>query len=278
MSRLISAGFMRLRKNRVFWLICAAAFLFTAIMIISQYSHRVAYSADGLELSSVVFDYVPLTGLFTAVFVGMMLGSEYSDGTVRNKLIVGHKRSAVFFSYVIVSAVGAMFIAIICMLTTFALGALLFDGLGISVSACLWLSLCSLLLTAGYASAAALVFACTRSRAAAAVLCIITALALLIGGSYLVSRLEEPEMIDNYLLINEYGVPMQVESEPNPMYVNGAARSALELAAEFLPGGQAVMISNFEVANPQRLPLMSLLFIAVCTSAGYGIFRRKDLI
>lgn len=278
MSKLISAGFMRLRKNRVFWLTCAAAFLLTAIMIITQYSYHAAYSVDGLELRGVVFDYVPTTGLFTAVFVGMMLGSEYSDGTVRNKLIVGHKRSAVFFSYVIVAVAGAMFIAAVCMVTTFALGALLYDSVGVSVGACLWLSLCSLLLTAGYAAAAALVFACTKNRAAAAVLCIIAALALLMGGAYLVGRLEEPKMIDNYLMINEYGVPTQVESEPNPMYVSGAARTALELAAEFLPGGQAVLISNFEVSRPERLPLMSLIFIAVCTSAGYGIFRKKDLI
>ena len=275
MSKLISAALLRLRKCAVFYIVCAAAIVINCAMVYSQYGY---YENQSASLRLCLFDHVPMIGLFCSVFIGLMLGSEYGDGTVRNKLIVGHKRVNVYLSYVAASVVGALIITTACLGSTLILGLALFKSLGIGVSQCIWLCFCELMMAAASTSAAALVTACAKNRAVAAVMCILAALALLFAGAYIDGRLEERPTIDYYVMINENGVPMQVENEPNPRYVSGTARTVLELVCEFDPAGQSIMMSNFTAPHPERLPLMSLMFIVTTTAAGCAVFRRKDLI
>lgn len=275
MSKLVSAALLRLRKCAVFYIVCAAAVVINCAMVYSQYGN---YANQSASLRLCLFDHVPMIGLFCSVFIGLMLGSEYGDGTVRNKLIVGHKRVNVYLSYVIASAVGALVVTAVSLGVTLILGLALFKSLGISVSACIWLCFCELMMAVASASAAALVAACAKNRAAAAVLCILVSLAMTFAGAYIDGRLEERPTIDYYVMVNENGVPMQVENEPNPRYISGTARTVLELVCEFDPAGQSIMMSNFTAPHPERLPLMSLLFIVTTTAAGSAVFKRKDLV
>lgn len=275
MAKLISAGLLRLRKCRVFYIVCAAAAGVCCALLYSQYGNYEDYSAS---LRLCLFDHVPLIGLICSVFIGLMLGSEYSDGTVRNKLIVGHKRVSVYLSYVIVSAIGAVILTALCLIVTVILGLALYKTLGLSVGACLWLCFCELMIAAASAAGAALVVACTKSRSISAVMCIIVFLAMLFAGSYINGRLEEPENIDYYVMTSESGVPLEVQTAPNPNYVSGAERTALELICEFDPAGQSILMSNFSATHPERLPLMSLLFMITTTAAGCIVFKKKDLV
>lgn len=275
MAKLLSAGFLRLRKCRVFYIICAAAIVISGALV---YSHHGDYEDYSASLRLCLFDHVPLIGLICSVFIGLMLGSEYSDGTVRNKLIVGHKRGNVYLSYVIISAIGAVIVSALCLTVTVILGLALYKSLGISVGALIWLCLCELMIAVASASAAALVAACTKSRAITAVSCIIAFLALLFAGSYINGRLEEPEFIDYYVMTSESGMPMEVQTAPNPNYVSGVERTILELICEFDPAGQSILMSNFRAAHPERLPLMSLLFIITTTAAGCAVFGKKDIV
>lgn len=271
MSKLVSAALLRLRKCAVFYIVCAAALIINCAMVYSQYGY---YANQSASLRLCLFDHVPMIGLFCSMFIGLMLGSEYGDGTVRNKLIVGHKRVNVYLSYVIASAVGALIVTAVSLGVTLIIGLALFKSLGISVGQCIWLCFCELMM----AAASALVTACAKNRATAAVLCILVSLALLFVGAYINGRLEERPTIDYYVMVNENGVPMQVENEPNPRYISGSARTVLELICEFDPAGQSIMMSNFTAAHPERLPLMSLLFIVTTTAAGCAVFKRKDLV
>lgn len=275
MSKLISAGFLRLRKCRVFYIVCAAAFVINLALVYTESQNYELYSASQ-ELC--LFDHVPMIGLICSVFIGLMLGSEYGDGTVRNKIMVGHKRVCVYLSYLVVSVAGALVITVVCMSVTVVFWLAMFRSIAISAAGFFWLFFCELMLTAASAAGAVLVMACTRSRATTAVMCIIVALVLLFAGAYMSGRLEEQPTVSYYVMTNEYGVPTQVEERPNPRYVSGAARTALELACEFDPAGQAILISNFSASHPERLPVMSLLFIIVTTAAGCAVFRKKDLI
>ena len=77
-----------------------------------------------------------------------------------------------------------------------------------------------------------------------------------------------------------------VETVPNPGYVEGAARKALETSLEILPSGQAtVLVSTLSVGDtPVEEAYVlykwigySALFAAVFTAIGVGVFRRKDI-
>ena len=82
MYKLLKAGFFRLRKDVIFWL-----FIFLTIGItiftLNNYS-----PSDGDVLDKFVNDYIMYIGIFIAIFVSIFVGKEYSEGIIRNKIIV----------------------------------------------------------------------------------------------------------------------------------------------------------------------------------------------
>ena len=91
MSRLLYSGVVRTRKNKTFWCCIIGMVVLIVAVCLNQYYVKQNFHA------SVVFDklflsYALLTGFFLAIFSSLFLGTEYSDGTVRNKFIVGHSR------------------------------------------------------------------------------------------------------------------------------------------------------------------------------------------
>ena len=51
-------------------------------------------------------------GLVAAVFISLFVGSEYSDGTIRNKLVVGHSRMRIYLANLIVCSIACVLISL----------------------------------------------------------------------------------------------------------------------------------------------------------------------
>lgn len=98
MTRLLNANFARLFKGKLFYVCAAAAFVFglietmlnKAIMVMND---LIVPPEGALFKTSGIFFLV-----LTAVFVGIFVGAEH-DGALRNKIIVGQKRSAILLAY-----------------------------------------------------------------------------------------------------------------------------------------------------------------------------------
>lgn len=89
MSRLLISTFIRMLKKVIFWffVLCMFAYgVYSALNIASE--ARIGFVLDGC-----LFECLPLMGLISAIFTSLFIGSEYSDGTIRNKIIVGHSNT-----------------------------------------------------------------------------------------------------------------------------------------------------------------------------------------
>ena len=82
MHKLLIAGFFRLRKDVIFWLFI---FLTIGITIFTLTNNS---PSDGDVLDKFVNDFVIYIGIFIAIFVSIFVGKEYSEGIIRNKIIV----------------------------------------------------------------------------------------------------------------------------------------------------------------------------------------------
>lgn len=123
MSRLFSANMMRLKKSRIFWLgeLFMAGY---ALFVYGSAKSNIA-SSGPIDNWNLYFHNVLLTtGIVMAVFVSVFLGIEYHDGTLRNKLMVGHKRKNVY----LVNFATCLLAGLI-MCATYYLSALLFGCL-----------------------------------------------------------------------------------------------------------------------------------------------------
>lgn len=270
MRKLLRANLSRLVRSRLLWLCIAAACLFSLIVMSS-------ISTDGADvppLDKALPETFPFLALIEAVFVSLFLGAEYQDGTLRNKLIVGHTRLHVYLAALTTSCAGSLLIAGGWALSA-AYGVCRF-GWFVSPAGTLALSalLCAMITVANAALLTLLALLVTN-RAYGAVAAILLTLGLLVLSSSLYGVLCEPELSSNIVSTGdgfEFTEPM-----PNPAYVSGWRRAVYQFAVDVLPAGQAILLANQELARPVLSLCGSAGIVLLTALAGVACFRRKDL-
>ena len=83
MYNLLSAGFMRLKKNKIFLGMMFLSFGIAILVLFKGYS-----SNKEIILDKLTNEFTLCIGLFIAIFVSMFVGKEHSEGIIRNKIIV----------------------------------------------------------------------------------------------------------------------------------------------------------------------------------------------
>ena len=100
MNKLLWANWARLRRYKAFWLALAGVFLVSLLSIWSgsRAAQQLAQSGFVRTLDSYYFALATFLGGLYAVFFSLFLSAEFSDGTVRNKLVVGHSRVHIYLA------------------------------------------------------------------------------------------------------------------------------------------------------------------------------------
>ena len=275
MTKLLSAEFSRLWKTRMFWLEMALALAFSLYICFVNYDPALQ-NISPLALEDVFFTFHQFSGVFFAASISLILGTEYSDGTLRNKLIVGHRRSQIYLAELIVATVTSLLVVVIHAAVTLCLGYSLFGGFQISVSQVIYAIVCIALVSAVFSAICTAITMNCQNKAITAVICLVVVLVLLFLGGTIGNKLLEEEMIYDNITITMDGVQFG-DLIPNPSYVSGKARTALEWVYDLLPSGQINQMYCLDFARSQRWPLLSLLLFAAASAAGMLLFRRKDL-
>lgn len=279
MTKLLCAGFARLKKDRIFW-IAVAAMVFIGLFV------PVKNHMDGITVvfDKYIFGNALFTGVIAAVFSSLFIGTEYSDGAIRNKIVVGHTRNAIYLSNLIVNLVAALFIQLAFLIPICAVGIPL-AGLPVMEAAGIVIfCLCNVGMIAAYCAIFTLLSMLIQNKALVAVVSLLTALALLILGSYMQMRLDAPEYYEGVSFVStDGGTMMSIGEEgsdemyPNPMYLKGNERNIYQFVYDFLPGGQALQIYMLSIINPWQVMLYSLVIVVLTTGCGLWFFRKKDI-
>ena len=110
MCDLFLAGFNRLWRSRVFQICCLVSFAANVFVMLATYRQVLNYTELGLEhsiaLDSVFYGLVPVLGVMCAAFVSLFIGTEHSDGVMRNMLVVGRARWEIYLANYAVCFVG----------------------------------------------------------------------------------------------------------------------------------------------------------------------------
>lgn len=272
MRNLLSASFFRLKRNPVFW-VCTLGMLSLSGGMMVVWCVENAQKGQLTELDPFYFRLSVMVSLACAVFTCLFLSAEYGEGTIRNKLAVGHTRRDVYLSNLL-----TVFTASLCMaLAWLAGGCAGVPFLGFLTLSPAGLALCGLVII-GFTASFSAIFTCIgmlNSRRTATVITLLVWLALLLVGSMFDNALHEPEFT-NGLTITADGV-MTTIPEPNPFYISGLQRDIYEFIMDLLPSGQAGRLQNIALDHPVRMLLCDLGVTAGTTLAGLFLFRRKDL-
>lgn len=269
MTNLLSASLFRLRRSRLFWLsllLCAALGAWQPLQTWLEYQQK-------FPLDAIFFVYAVLIGLVLSVFLSLFFGSEYSDGTIRNKLAAGHTRASVYLSSLTISVLTALLFCGAYIAATLAVGVPLLGGPKAPGPLLTSLAL-SLLMAAVWCAIFTAVIMNFSRKAASAVSCML--LFLLIFGIALTiyQILDAPEFYPSFSLVDGEMVSEMVR---NPAYLQPEERWPYELLLDLNPVGQAVQFTDGSVTRPLQMALCSVGVFAAATAVGAVLFRRKDL-
>ena len=277
MRKLLSAGFTRLWKSRIFWLALSCSVLLGLFAVYDQYRMLQRIPTLSVAPEELMFTMMPAMEIVCPILISMFLGTEYSDGTVRNKLICGHKRGDIYFSNLIVCTAASVITQLTLYLVTFLLTLPFSTGSTMMAGQIIYIVACSVLVTVAISAICTLVTMSIQKKASGAVCSIILIILLFFGSSYLDSKLREQELTPMGLVYYEDGHSEWVEPEPNPLYISGAKREVLELVFDALPSGQVSDINNLNFERSERWPILSLGVTVIVSAAGIYIFKKKDI-
>lgn len=272
MIKLLNAGFTRLRKNKLFWLLTILSIGVALFMIYSGYSDMNKYGRT-IEVEKLMLNYSTMVGVVIAIFTSLFLGVEYSDGAMRNKISIGHKRKNIYLSNLIITSIVSIFFYALFILITIAIGIPLFGVGTVSISVILKQLLVLIFVILAYCSIFTFVSLICSNKTIISITTILLAFGMLLFATYCYNILTTPEYIK--VAVYEDG-ETKFKEEYNPKYPSPTKRKVYQTLLDIDPAGQSIQIQE-RVSNLEILIVYSIGLIVVFTSSGLVLFKKKEI-
>lgn len=264
---------MRLKKDRIFWIEILLVVAFGIFMCMMNYRSMIHFH-NIMMVDSILFTSLILSGILLSIAISMFVGTEYSDGTIRNKIVIGDKRAHIYFANFFTCSCIAIFIYMTGILVISVIGIPMFGMIQMKASSFLILFLDGFLLSIAYASIYNLIGLLSSNKAYTVAISILIGFALLFLASWMLQAMGQPKMIDQAQIIDGKTV---IETIKNPHYITGIKRTIYQILIDFNPGGQSMQIASLEMPHPYRMGIYSMIIIIVSNLAGMFCFAKKDI-
>lgn len=266
MLKLLSANRIRLKKSKLFWIGLFVTTGYCVFLLIMNYMEKVSYIGNSIvQINWYLLAPFSIISFFCPIFSSIFIGTEYSDGTMRNRLIVGHTRRNIYLANFITVCLVNIIIVSISSVIVMLLGALLLGWHMINPMLFLLHYISGIMMVVSFAGFFTLVAMVIHNKTISTVTSIITFLmSYMIVGVIrrLVFAFYNGESISDVF----YGLSNDMISQP-----------VLEFFYDFIPMGQCLQITSDTVFHPFRLPVYSALFTVMTMICGVLIFGKKDM-
>lgn len=273
MIKLLRSGFTRLRKNKLFWLLSIFSIALGLYMVFINYSGMKNYG-DVIEVEQLMLNYSTIIGVIIAIFTSLFLGVEYSDGAIRNKISIGHKRINIYLSNLTIVTITSLFSYLLFLGIVASIGIPLFGTITISLSKLLMLLGCIFVTVIAYSSIFTFLAMIISNKTITAIVNIMLSFGLLMIALICFNKLDAPKTIQTATLING---ETKIEEIPNPKYLSEEQRKVYQTLLDINPAGQMFQIAGRTSPNLKVLPLYSLGIIVVFSGVGLVLFNKKEL-
>ncbi|MDE6233819.1 MAG: ABC transporter permease [Lachnospiraceae bacterium] len=285
MNKLLSAEFVRLFKSLVFKICLLFSVGSGIFMVLMRWldvkKHPAEYAKLSVEYSNA--DGLIFTGGFylifaIAVFIGIFVGTEYSNGTIRNKIVAGHTRLSIYLSKLIICGTANIIIYILSITTVLISGNLLIGGTTMSAVEILSFTMTGIIVVLTLTALLLLFSMSIQSKSSGAVVGLLATIILLFAALTIQSKLNEPKYYDNTSFSDgNTGETIKVEKEKNPKYLTGTKRKVFEFLNNFLPVSQLYQIVINSSDNLHLIVIYDFVIIIVTTGIGTVVFNKKNL-
>lgn len=253
MNKLITAGMARVWKDKVFWICMAVMFLCGSTICLKTDSL--------LPMNAVFFSFAVFSGIPIAVFCGLFTGTEYSNGTIRNKLL-RHSRFAVYISVYMVNCIAGLLMAFGYILAALILGLPNLAPFQTGIDQILFYLLASAFMICANASIYTMICLLIPNKSNAAVACLLFSFILQITGVRIHSELS---------------LLKTVAAAPDSSIFTVTKQTVSQFLFDFIPACQGMQISFQNEILPLQLPVYSACLILLTSGLGVFFFHKKDI-
>lgn len=147
MIKLLNANLYRLKKNKSFWIILILMYIIGTWLYINYNSTDPETCVNcSNALGDVFFGYSPFINILLPIFICLFIGTEYSDGVLKNKIIIGHKRTNIYLSNLITSIIVSTIYTLVYIISVLIIGSILSNDITIQINKFIYLLFDSLFL------------------------------------------------------------------------------------------------------------------------------------
>lgn len=257
MMKLLRADFYRMYHSKRIWL-CAAVMIVTAIFFVIMQYTAMDYE---VPLSRVIFLPMTFYGIAMAALVSFFIGDDYSEGVIRNKVVAGRSRSAIYMSNMLCVWSACLVIYTVTILVTVAIGGWYFEK-DITQG-----TFCSYFLLGAFTSIAfgsifGILSMLVGNKSSSAVVCMFLAFLML----FLCLHTNQAIVQQPYK-----------NGMVNPHYIDGIKRALYEILHDMNPFGQVAQLSAMTCLNQIRWMVFDILWVVIAVGLGEVFFERKDI-
>jgi len=257
MSKLLRADFYRMYHNKKIWL-CAATMIMMAIFfVIMQYS-AMDYT---VPFSRVIFLPMTFYGIIIAALISFFVGDDFSDGVIRNKIVAGRSRNAIYLSNLVCTWSACVLVYIVTVLACVMIGINLFEN---DVTFQVFGKYFVLGLFTGIAFGS--IFGMISMLICNKVTSVMVCMGLAFGMLFLCLH-------TNQILVQE----QYKNGILNPHFADGIKRVVYELLHDMNPFGQVAQLSAMTCLSEIRWICVDIFWIFVSLSLGNVLFHKKDI-
>lgn len=275
MIKLLRSNLLRLVKSKSFYVALAIQALLVLAETINY--HLVNLNPDVSVSADIVFIFIacnPFSAVLLAVVCSLFTGSDYHNGTIRNKLIIGYPRYYIYIANLITSMLIAVCINFSAFIVFLPVSLPLLGGMVGEPVQLLTMFLLSNLIALVYASIYNTVAMTSKSTVASLIITIGSLLFFMIIAQYFISEINAP-LTYTEIIMNEAGETVTKEV-PNTFRKSEGVLRCFTVLLNIFPSGQ-MSILNSELCEVWQIVVSSVCLLGVSTGAGIAVFNRENL-
>lgn len=279
MRKLLSASFARLWKSRMFWILEGFCFGFGvfAYALVAYNTRNLGPGWLEYNAHSYFYIWTFLVPVAIAIFACFFIGTDYSDGALRNKLIVGRCRGEIYLSNLLMSVAAAFFFVLAYLLAVLLIGLPLSGRAAVThVQAQPWRLLCCGLGMVEYAALFTMTSMLDSDKARNLTVSLFLAVTIILAGIGIYGKLSEPEFTVRAIAQPDGSFVLK-DGAPNSLYLSGRIRAVFEWVTSAIPTGAMMLSLDKNLAFDWRNPACAVTLTALLTVLGIGIFKKKDI-
>ncbi len=257
MNKLLRADFYHMYSRKWFWL-CSASMMFIAVLFCIMQHTAMDYV---VAIDRVIFLPMSFYGVALAALISVVVGEDFSDGIIKNKIISGKTRSAVYFSNVIVSWTACVAVYLLTLATSWIIGVKWFE-INVTTREIIHFVVLGVFTCLVYGSIYCMITMLSGNKIIATTVCMGLAFFMLFLCLHSNSVLVQQEYVDG--MINRH-------------YVTGVKRVIYEVLHDVNPFGQAAQLTEMKCINPARFVIVDFIWLIITSLLGRMFFNKKDI-